>query len=147
MRRFVVAGVLMVTAIGGYAGQPSADGKAAVVDDMYHAVTTLRDVNSLGIAIEAYRLDHKEYPRVATAAELVKLLAPIYAAHLESQDAWGTEVKYMPAPDHQDYRLVSAGSDRRFDETSWSSPGVFTDSKQDAVFSGHFARKWAIDFP
>ena len=147
MRRLVVAGALMVTAIGGFAGAPRAEGKTAVVDDMYHAVTTLRDVSSLGIAIEAYWQDHKEYPRATTVAELVKLLSPSYAAHLETQDAWGTDVRYVPTPDHQDYRVVSAGSDRRFDEGSWNSAGVFTDSKQDAAFSGHFTRKWAIDFP
>ena len=147
MRQLVAAGVLMIAAIGGIGGALRAESKTAVVDDMYHAVTTLRDVNSLGISIEAYWRDHKEYPRVETAAELVKLLAPSYAAHLESQDAWGTDIKYVPSSDYQDYRLVSAGSDHRFDEASWRSPGVFTDSKQDAVFSGHFLRKWAIDFP
>jgi hypothetical protein len=148
MRKLVVSAALIVAAFGGWGWQSRAGGQPrVVVDDLYHAVTTLRDVNSLGIAVEAYWQDHREYPRVTTAAELVKLLAPTYAAHLESQDAWGTDIKYLPSPDHQDYRLVSAGSDRRFEEATWSVAGVFTDSKQDALFSDHFLRKWSIDFP
>lgn len=123
-----------------------ADGSPPVVDDMYHAVTTMRDVNSLGIALEAYWKDHKSYPQVSNMTGCVNLLMPRYAARLETHDAWGTEIRYLPASDYQDYRLVSAGSDRVFDDKSWGVPGVFTDSKQDVVFSGRFLRKWAINF-
>jgi hypothetical protein len=140
---------LLLLAIGSIVAfpGPSQAGGPSVVDDMYHAVTTMRDVNSFGVALEAYWKDHKAYPSASSAAECLKFLVPNYAAHLESRDAWGSDIQYLPTPDRQDYRLVSAGSDRKFDESSWGMQGTFTDSKQDAVFSGHFLRKWAINFP
>lgn len=142
-KRTIGIGIVLACAFALAAGA----GEEVAVDDQYHAVTTLRDLNSLGVALEAYYRDHGAYPKVATTEELRKLLEPRYAAHLESRDAWGTELRYVPAADAQDYRLASAGSDRRFDEPSWETPVVSIDSRTDAVFSGHFLRKWAIAFP
>lgn len=118
-----------------------------VVDDCYHAITTVRDMYSLAIALEAYGADHGKYPVVQGVDELRPLLAPAYIVKLDLADAWGTMFRYEPTADGKSYRLISAGSDRKFDEASWSHPGVFTDSKEDAVWSNHFARKWAIDVP
>jgi hypothetical protein len=53
----------------------------------------------------------------------------------------------LPTSDGQDYHLVSAGSDRMFNEESWNQSGVSTDSRNDAVYAHHFVRKWAIDIP
>jgi hypothetical protein len=117
------------------------------VDDQYHAVTAMRDMNSLGIAIEAYARDHGAYPVVASVENLRALLEPRYAARLETRDAWGTAFRYSADAKGASYLLVSAGSDRAFDESSWNDPVVSTDSKTDAVFSRHFVRKWSIVFP
>ena len=96
MRQLVVAGVLMVAVIGGFVDPLRADGKPAVVDDMYHAVTTLRDLNSLGIAIETYEgsvIDHyvlsqeimrRAYERIAAGELKVSIDHGLSAAKIVS---------------------------------------------------------------
>jgi hypothetical protein len=139
--------MLLGATIAGTIMAAGLDGQPRIVDDVYHAITTVRDMHSLGVSLEAYYVDHKTYPAVSTGAELKALLQGRYTTVLATDDAWGTPIKYLPTPDGQDYRLVSAGSDRVFDEASWSQTGVFTDSKHDAVYSHHFLCKWAIDIP
>ena len=146
MKRPLACFVLVLAANAAGAAAPCTEARTAV-DDQYHAVTAMRGMNSLGIAIEAYARDHGSYPAVATVEELRSLLQPSYAANLETRDAWGTELRYVPRPKEGSYVLVSAGSDRAFDESTWSEPAVSTDSKSDAVFSGGFVRKWSIVFP
>ena len=110
-------------------------------------MTTVRDMRSLGLALAAYAMDHGTMPQVATVEELRSLLSPVYIRALVLEDAWGTPLRYTPKEGGSGYRLVSAGSDRRFDPDSWTKPGVFTDSREDAVHEGTFVRKWAIDVP
>jgi hypothetical protein len=62
-------------------------------------------------------------------------------------DEWGTPLRYVASPDGQHYWLVSAGSDRVFEEKSWASPAFLSDSRNDAVLtSGGWDsdREWVI---
>lgn len=138
---------LLVAMIAGTIVAANLDSQPRIVDDVYHAITTVRDMHSLGASLEAYYVDNKRYPAVESSLELKALLQGRYATLLVGNDAWGTPIKYLPTADGQDYRLVSAGSDRAFNEASWNQAGIFTDSRYDAVYSRHFIRKWAIDIP
>ncbi len=146
MRTALWAFVLAATFVGTVVAA-TLDLQSRIVDDVYHAITTVRDMYSLGVSLEAFRLDNKRYPNVKSSVELKAALQGRYAAVLATDDAWGTPIKYVPTADGQSYRLVSAGSDRSFNEASWDQAGILTDSKEDAVYSQHFIRKWAIDIP
>ncbi len=121
--------------------------RRVIVDDIWHSMTTMRDMYSLSIAIRAWQMDHGALPQVKSTAELGPMLAPAYMRTFESNDAWGTPIRYVVSPDGKTFMLVSAGSDKTFDEASWSTEGVSLNSKDDAVYGGHFVRKWAIDIP
>lgn len=140
IRTLMWTGVVLGLTLETGAAQPR---KPVIVDDVYHAITTVRDMYSVGVALEAYHQDNGRYP----AADLRTALEPVYVRRLELSDAWGTELKYLVDPQGRDYRLVSAGSDRKFDESTWEHPALLTSSAEDAVFAGHFVRKWAIDIP
>ena len=147
MKRLVQSFILILTIVIGSTTAGILDRQPGIVDDVYHAMTTVRDMYSLGIALEAYHIDNSRYPDVDSVEELRPLLEGRYVPEMTGSDAWGKPFKYVPAADGQGYRVVSAGSDGRFDERSWTEPGVFRDSEEDAVFAGRFIRKWAIDIP
>ena len=125
----------------------AAHSQPVLVDDVYHAITTVRDMHSLGVSLEAYYADHKRYPAADASSELKPILQGRYTTILATEDAWGTPIKYLVSADGLSYRLVSAGSDRTFNESTWKQTGISTDSRDDAVYAHHFTRKWAIDIP
>jgi hypothetical protein len=105
------------------------------------------DMRAIQTSLEAWAVDHGAYPKVATMAELRDLAQPLYIARMPLTDAWGTEFRYVVSADGQSYRLVSAGSDRAFDESSWEKPGFLSDSREDTVLSSGGAaasREWVI---
>jgi hypothetical protein len=57
----------------------------------------------------------------------------------------GTPFRYVPPKDGASYLLVSAGSDRAFQEASWTTLGITSSSAEDAVASGaNEGREWTI---
>jgi type II secretory pathway pseudopilin PulG len=102
-------------------------------------------MRSVQTAIEAYAIDHGRYPAAHSMAEMKDLVQPTYIKTTPLADAWGTEFRYVPTPDGKSYQLVSAGSDKTFDESSWTTPGLLETSKEDAVVSsGAVEREWVI---
>jgi hypothetical protein len=119
-----------------------------VVDHVFWCSPTLMDMRALQTTIEAYAVDHSTYPMAKSMAELRALVEPIYIAKTPMADAWGTEFRYAVSSDGKDYRLVSAGSDRVFDESTWDVPGFLDSSKDDTVLRSvdgpASKREWAI---
>ncbi len=115
------------------------------VDSSLQCTETLIAMRSLQTAIEAYAIVNHRYPAAASVAALRDLVQPSFIKAAPLTDAWGTELRYLPSADGTAYRLVSAGSDRAFDEATWTAEGLLESSKEDAVFSPRGApREWTI---
>ncbi len=117
-----------------------------LVDRSGMAMHTIGEMRTVQIVLEAYKIDHKEYPVAASMEELRKLAEPIYVRTLPLRDAWGNELRYVRGADGQSYQLISAGSDRTFAPETWKSPGLLQSSKDDCVFNADDAldREWII---
>ena len=78
-------------------------------------LAAMKDLRIIATCLEARATDTNEYPKV-TFEELPPLLEPVYVRVLPRVDPWGTAYAYVS--DGQNYRIVSAGADRRF---AWDS--------------------------
>jgi general secretion pathway protein G len=81
---------------------------------------TVADIRSIGIAVEAYAVDHGRYPPnvmaptpVAGAGDenLERHLAPVYIRELPVMDGWGNPILYSSDADGSSYVIYSAGKD------------------------------------
>jgi hypothetical protein len=88
----------LVALIAGTAFAASLGNQLRIVDDVYRAITTVRDMHSLGIALEDYRIDHNRYPVVSSSVELRPLLQGRYAT-LIATDSKGDAVE--PSTSHR----------------------------------------------
>ena len=80
----------------------------------------MSDIRTLATAIETYsidRLDTEGYP-LADYESLKGLLVPDFIKTMPAKDAWGSPYAYVVSPDGQHYRIVSAGSDIKFERDS-----------------------------
>ncbi len=68
-------------------------------------------LETLRVALEAFRRERGHYPRVETARELVDHLSPRYLSSVLRLDPWHQPYEYNGALNT--YRLLSAGADRR----------------------------------
>jgi len=57
-------------------------------------IRTMRDMNTIGIAIQAYAADHNSYPQVQTLDELTKQLVPAYIPEMRQKDGWRFPLRY-----------------------------------------------------
>lgn len=116
---------------------------AYVPTDAERARWTYMDMRSIQTAIEAYATDHNRYPDVKDINALLPLVQPIYIMALPAHDAWGNA--YRIEATEKSYRIISAGSDGTFDESSWSAPAKNLPFTADAVIDhGKFIRSWAF---
>ena len=77
------------------------------------ARATADDIRSFGIALEYFAYEHNGmYPAVTDPKEVQKLIEPAYSFI----DVWGTPFRISFSPDRRHYRIVSAGSDRKFSD-------------------------------
>jgi hypothetical protein len=71
----------------------------------------------------------------------------------EPRDVWRTPFRYERSADGESFTLISAGSDQKFDEASWTGPeGKLTSSIDDCVLHGNkkaagFHRLWNDQLP
>ena len=145
-RTLVLAGILaiglpLVTLAG-----DAREGRA-MVDQSYLCGRTLLEMRSVAIALSAYLIDNPTLPDDLASIDQVRpLIEPMYIGKAVLEDAWGTSFRVWVGPDGKAFRLVSAGSDREFDETSWSRAGLLAASGDDAVISSSRAetREWVI---
>ena len=115
-----------------------------IVDQWQNATDSMQNARSLQTAVEAYWFDNNHFPVAKSVEELQKLIEPKYIKTTPLTDAWGTPFLYRAGADGQSYTLASAGSDKKFDEKSWSA-GYSTNSKDDLVYQPHdFVREWVI---
>jgi len=141
--KFLSLLVLLLQAVTALAGDtPKYEPK--VVDQWYLAVHTIADAKSIRTAIEAYAIDHNRYPAAKSMDELRPLIEPVYIRTAPMTDAWGTPFIYRGSADGRSFTIASAGSDRKFDESTWSSAGYTMSSKEDLVYQGDTEREWVI---
>jgi hypothetical protein len=109
------------------------------------AAATIIQMQTIDTAIAAYISDYNAPPKAADMAELAKLLVPTYLREVPMADAWGTPFRYVV--DGNDYRIISAGADRKFDATSASGTPLSTsDASKDAVMAnGTWVVIWAFE--
>jgi uncharacterized protein len=100
-------------------------------------LATMRDLRTIAVCLETRATDTDEYPTVAFE-QLPPLLEPVYVRVLPREDAWGTPFAYVS--DGRNYRVISAGADKKFE---WDSRKLdlqqtdtrFTDSAEaDLIF-------------
>ena len=118
---------------------------SALVDHWWMAIHTHAALRSIQTAVEAYAVDHHRFPPAKNIDELTAEIAPIYIRTVPATDDWGTPILYRVSADGKSYVLASAGSDRKFDESTWSKTGYFTSSKEDMVLTEKdAAREWVV---
>ena len=96
---------------------------------------TFRVLRAIGSALDAYAHWNRRYPVAATLDELQAALVPEYTRELPLTDGWGTPIQYAVHANRYVARLISAGSDQRFDPSSAS----FT-------YTGEIAEYAGVDF-
>ena len=143
----LVLSLLLGTAAASANAGELRDTRRKLADHWYQCIQTLSSMRGIQTAVEAYAVDHHAYPMAKTMDELRALVQPNYIANTPMTDAWGTPFRYVVSADGQTYRLVSAGSDKAFEEKSWSSPLFLSDSEGDAVLTSEgwgTYREWVI---
>jgi len=114
-----------------------------IVDQAYYAIETVRSMHSIEIAVGAYYRDQKQYPKASSMAELRPMIEPRYIRTTSLNDGWGTAFRYSSDGEH--FRLESAGSDHVFQSAEQQTPGLYTSSREDAVYDEEgVLREWLI---
>jgi hypothetical protein len=103
--------------------------------DAERARWTMGDMRSWAIVLDAYQKDHGKQPAVKTLEELQALVQPVYIKYAPMTDAWGNPYRVSTDADGT-VRVISAGADGKFDETTWSTAGKQTSFDDDAVVTG-----------
>jgi len=101
--------------------------------DAERARWTMHDMMSWKIVFDAYYTDHKEYPHVGTVEEARAIGEPIYINAAPMHDAWGNP--YRIESDGKTFRIVSAGSDGKFDPSTWGVTAKKLPFDADAVLT------------
>jgi hypothetical protein len=73
---------------------------------------TMKDMRTIATATEARATDTNDYPDVDLQG-LKQLLEPVYVRRMPEKDGWGTP--YLYVGNATQYRIVSAGADKRFE--------------------------------
>jgi hypothetical protein len=108
-------------------------------------LAVMKDLRIIATCLEARATDENSYPVVAFDA-LPPLLEPVYVRVLPRVDPWDTPYFYVS--DGQNYRIVSAGADRRFDsasrvlETGEREPTPTDDPDADIIFQNGTFRQF-----
>lgn len=112
----------------------------------FRTSATSRTLDSLAWTLDKYRTKKGRYPAGTSMKDLEKAVFPEFTAEVPFRDAWGTELRYEAPKDGSTYRLVSAGADHVFDESSWTRKGVLSSTDEDAVMvNGEMVRYWSED--
>ncbi len=101
-----------------------------VPSDAERARWTMSDMISRKTVLEAYAIDHQQYPVIKTLEEARALSEPIYIRHAPVADAWGRP--YRIECEGKSYRIVSAGADGVFQD-DMSAGGTLKSFNDDAV--------------
>jgi len=107
--------------------------------------STLRLINTVATAVEAFAIDNRRYPGptegFVPVETIRKDLQPMYVRDLPASDAWGGALQYWS--DGATYRIVSNGADGKAD-VPYEDPRAGTATLNfdgDIVFeNGHFRK-------
>ena len=100
--------------------------------DQDRARWTMSDMMSWRTALQAYASDHGVYPDAKNLNELRDAVQPVYIAHAPMVDAWGNAYRYELISPVQ-FRLVSSGSDGKFEPATWTAAAKGLPFDADAV--------------
>ncbi|MGA7614244.1 MAG: type II secretion system protein GspG [Thermoanaerobaculia bacterium] len=79
---------------------------------------TAADMRTVATAVEAYAVDKRAYPDVASESALATLLEPTYVRTLPRVDGWGNPIRYAAVCENgvcDGYVIASAGKDGTFE--------------------------------
>ena len=111
--------------------------------DADRARWTMSDMRSLATAVEAFAVDHNEYPKGTTLDAIAAAIEPVYIRKAPRRDAWGYPYLYE-CKDGRSYTIVSVGADGTRDQGSSAPTAAANSYAADAVFAdGQFVRSWA----
>jgi len=96
-----------------------------------HQWQTMADVRAIATAVEAYAVDHKNYPRASSTVSLRKYIVPKYIRVLPTMDRWENEYRYRS--NGESYTIMSVGRDHV--EDAVPNVGPMTSFNQDIIFS------------
>ncbi len=84
---------------------------------------TAADIRTLATAVEAWAVDHNEYPETTSFDELSAELVPTYLKTVPRVDGWGNPLMYQAesCPRCQEYIIASGGKDGKLDRGSLES--------------------------
>ena len=87
--------------------------------------STMGDIKSISVSIEAYILDNGEAPQGNTLAEFKDKLQPFYIRVLPLKDAWGNDFHYKhgTGDKKKEYAIASGGKDGVFN--GWEQTGNY----------------------
>lgn len=106
---------------------------------------TAADMRALFTAIAAFEADHRRFPNNYTMDSLARELVPAYIKELPRADAWGTPFTVRIVESTKSVRIISAGSDARFDADRWSDKTKTADYTRDLLlFDGKFEGEWDL---
>src|SRR5262245_53809936 len=95
----------------------------------------LTNMRAIGSAVEAYAVDHQEYPHGnSTVLEIRQYLEPLYIKKTPTKDTWGNLFLYNSTEDGQSYTITSYGKDHKPDGQG-TYKGVITRFTNDIRFS------------
>jgi tetratricopeptide (TPR) repeat protein len=106
------------------------------------AIHTEFAMSRLNDVINDYFAEHHDYPALET---LRKLAVEKAVNKLEDPmvDGWGTPFRFRFTPQPRSYRIVSAGSNKTFEETQWGETNTTSDYSRDLVLlNGTFVGTW-----
>jgi hypothetical protein len=110
--------------------------------DHGRANKTMLLIRMLATGMEAYAIDHNQYPATGNRDEFERMLSPTYLAEVPATDSWGTELSVTVS--RVGYRIVSAGSDRTFDRKAATGGPDCQTFSEDAIYeNGAFLRSWS----
>ena len=109
------------------------------------AARTAADMRVLHTAIAAFEADHRRFPGNYSTDSLARDLVPKYVQELPRADAWGTPFTVRIVEATKSIRIISAGSDAKFDADRWSEKTKTTDYTRDLLlFDGKFEGEWDL---
>jgi len=104
---------------------------------------TVADLQTIGLAIEAYAVDHDHYPTAADLNELRRVLEPRYIRHMPETDAYAYRFVYEGRNPRARYVIRSHGRDGVADDRMDGGPT--TDPDCDVVFAEGRFIQWPED--
>lgn len=104
--------------------------------DRERAAATMSSFEELKEALNRYREKNRgQDPKATSIDELTKILVPKYVSSVPKADAWGTPLQVRSK--EGELSVISAGSDRKFNESRWREVISTADYTRDLRIRGY----------